>query len=448
MKQFIPIAASCLLVGGAIGYIAGNTSKGPVAGEKKASSRKVVSSSSSRSASKSDGGASAQARSGKSQTYAEISSTPGQTARLQALVELYSGLSNEEFAREAEKLDGLPFNERILSAYILFAAWAETSPYEAFSHANTKMGRAGMFVRPTILQSWASMDPKAASTYYESNKSEFAMMGMMGGGRGRNTGAGTVATEWAKQDPEAALAWAKTLGGRDAEDASTKAISQIASTDPERASRLTAELSGDALSKANTSIASEWAKRDWGSAQSFIESLPDEQRGDALGAAVESLASEDPRLAASKALDIPEGNARDRAVESVTESMAQEDPAAAAQWVLENGSEQAQSGSMRVLMGNWVSRDVQAARAFAVGQPEGALRDSAVSSYILSDRRGSPEENIQLASSITNERTRGRAIGATAMRWMAQDEQAATEFIETSESINEGTREWILNQRR
>lgn len=445
MKNILPIAASCLLAGGAIGYIAGNSGDNPEDSDQASSSKKSVSSGSSRSVSGSGSGANAASRSDKPKTYAEASATPGQTARLQALVDLYSGLSSEEFAGEADKLEDLPFNERILSAYILFAAWAEKSPYEAFDHANTKMGRTAMFVRPTILQSWASTDPKAASRYYESNKSDFAMMGMMGRGGG-SSGAGTVAGEWAKQDPEGALAWAKTLEGRDSEQATVKALSQIASTDPSRAAELTSGLTGDALSKANRSIAAEWAKKDWAATESFVNDLPADQQGAALGAAVEALASENPQLAATKALEIPEGEARDEAVESVAESMARENPAEAADWIVKNGTEKAQKEAMRDVMGNWVSQDAAAARTWAVEQPEGALRDSAVSSYVMSDSKGDPQENIQLAESISDEGSRGWAIGMTTMRWMGQDSEAATEYLQSSDAIDERMKERILNR--
>ena len=96
-------------------------------------------------------------------------------------------------------------------------------------------------------------------------------------------------------------------------------------------------------------------------------------------------------------------------------------------------------------MGNWVSQDAEAARTWAVDQPEGALRDSAVSSYILSDTKGDPQENIQLAGSITDERSRGWAIGATTMRWMSEDREAATEYLETSDTIDSRMKERILN---
>lgn len=445
MKKILPIAASCLLAGGAVGYIAGNS--GEAQGEQKKTTFTKRSPTSVRSRPISQKGASlaADSRSEKPQTYAEVSATPGQTARLQALVDLYSGLSSEEFAKEADKLKELPFNERILSAYILFASWAETSPYEAFDHANSKMGRTAMFVRPTILQSWAATDPKAASQYYESNKSEFAMMGMMGGGRGGSSGAATVAGEWAKQDPEGALAWAKTLEGRDSEQATMKALTQIAATDPERASTLTSSLEGDSLISANRSIASEWAKKDWAATEAFIDKLPSDQQADVLGSAVESLASSDPEHAAVKALELPEGDARDNAVESVATALARENPAEAAAWVMENGNEQSQTEAMRDVMGNWVSQDSESARVWAVEQPEGALRDSAVSSYILSDTKGDPQENIQLAESISDERSRGWAVGATTLRWMSEDRDAATDYLESSEIIGDRMKNRILN---
>jgi len=409
MKKILPIAASCLLAGGAIGYIAGKPNGQDEASQKNDDSKQIV------------------------------------TSRSSRANDLYSGLSGEEFADEAEKLEDLPFNERILSAYILFASWAEVAPYEAFDHAKTKMGRTGMFVRPTILQSWAATDPQAASQYYESNKGDFAMMGFMGRGRGASSGAGTVASEWAKQDPEGALAWANTLEGREGEDASMKVISQIASTDPERAASLTSSLSGDALARANTSIAAEWAKSDWGAAESFIGGLSGDQQGAALGAAVESLATENPTLAATKILDIPDGNARDEAVEKVAESLARENPAEAARWVVENGSEEAQREAMRDVMGNWVSQDAEAARTWAVDQPEGTVRDSAVASFIMSDTESAPAENIELAETIGDDRSRAWAIGSTTMRWMSEDREAATEFIESSDLVDERLKSRILN---
>ena len=165
-----------------------------------------------------------------------------------------------------------------------------------------------------------------------------------------------------------------------------------------------------------------------------------------MGAAVRSLADGNPTLAAKKALEIPEGDSRDDAIESVAESMSRENPADAAAWVVANGSEKAQRDSMRNVIGNWVVQDPSAARAWAVAQPDGELRDSAVSSYVMSDNNGSPAENIQLAESITNERSRGWSIGMTTMRWMGEDPKAASNYLESSEFIDEGMKKRILGR--
>ncbi len=446
MKSLLPIAASCLLAGGAIGYVFGNRGNEVVENDttKERKGGSSPGSSRSKSGSSSGGGG---AKSRKPMTYEEVAATPGQTARLQALVDLYSGLSGEEFAAEADKLRSLPFNEQFLAGSVLFAAWGEESPYDALDHAKTKMGFVGNFVKPTILQSWASTDPKGAAAYYTSNKSEFAMMGMMGRGRGGGSGgAGTIAGEWAKQDPEGAMAWAKGLEGRDSDQAVVKALSQIASTDPARAADLTSGLQGEALTKANTEIAGEWAKSDWGEAESFISSLPADQQGEALGAAVRSLANEDPRLAASKALEIPEGKGREDAIENVAKSLARENPEDAANWVVKNGGEEAQRGAMQDIMGNWVGEDASAAKSFAVSQPEGPVRDAAVSSFVINDSSSLPQDNIKLAETISDERSRGRAIGTATMRWMSEDRDGAMEYIESSDMVDDRTKGWLRGQ--
>lgn len=446
MKNIFPIAASCLLVGGGIGYLFGN--QGVSEPEVTVSPDSSGGSSLSSRSRSSVPAVSVSDSSGKPSSYEEIATLPGQTARLQALLEYYSGLSNDEFAAEAAKLDNLPFGERIIAGSILFGAWAEVSPFDAMEHANTQMGQAGMFVRPTILQSWAASDPRGAADYYSTNKSQFAMMGMFGGrGRGgMSSGAATIAGEWAKQDPEAALSWAKSLEGSDSGQAVSKALAQIATTDPLKASQMTAGLEGSALGEANSSIAREWASKDWSATESWINGLPQDQQGNAMGAAIRTLASEDPRLAGTKALQMTEGDARNEAVESVAEAMGRENPAAAISWVMENGTEDSQRESMRDVMGNWASKDPVAARTWVSEQPAGPVRDAAASSYVMSDNTGNGADQITIAESITDERTRGWTVGVAAVRWMGQDKEAATSYIQSSEAISDDAKNRIIER--
>ena len=126
---------------------------------------------------------------------------PGQLARMQGLIDLYAGMGPEELAEEVDKLDALPFGDRILASVLLFSRGAEVDPLGALEQTD-KMGMGGMFAKPTVLRSWASMDPVNAAKYFEDNPSEFARMGR-GRGPGGDSGSSVIAREWAKnQQPK------------------------------------------------------------------------------------------------------------------------------------------------------------------------------------------------------------------------------------------------------
>ncbi|MDB4295831.1 hypothetical protein N9908_06245 [Akkermansiaceae bacterium] len=439
MKNTVLVAIACLSGGGALGYFLGSGNDAPVAEADQASSSRVSERRiSSLSSDRSEG----------PQSYEEIAATPGQMNRIQSLVDLYSNLKPGEYAEEADKLDSLPFSERILAAYLLFAAWAEVSPIDAMSHANSKMGFAGNFVKPTVLQSWAATDPSAAASYYQSNKGEFAMMGMMGrgrGGGGGDSGASVIAGEWAKQDPEGAMNWAKSLEGREATRATSGVLSELAKSDPAKAAEMVSEIDEGGRAGAYASIAGEWAKKDWASTEFWIGSLPSDQKDAALGSAIKSLAATDTALAAQKTLGIPEGDARTNAIEEVSGVMAKTDPSGAMDWVMLNGNEDAQRESVGDVMQSWVAEDAQAARTWIDGQAEGEVRDAAVGSYVFNNQSAAPQDNIALAETITDERTRDRAIGMTAYRWMNDDSAAATEYIQNSDAVSDRIKERVLN---
>ena len=439
MNNIFVTAAVSLLAGAGVGYLFGSGSE-PEARTTIESVTKV---------SKRDS-ASGSSPSERPMTYEQIASLPGQTARVQKLIELYADLDPSQFQGEAEKLNELPFSERILASYLLFASWAEVAPYDALSHANSKMGFAGNFVKPTILQSWAATDASGAASYYEANRGEFAMMGMMGGrgrgGRGGQSGAGVISAEWAKQDPEGALTWAQTLDAREQGQATTGALAQIAKSDPESAAAKLAALGEDGGERAYRAVATEWAKTDWDATEAWINTLSGEKKDEAMGDAISSLASMDTDKAALKALDLPEGEVRAEAIEDVAGSMADESASDAMTWVMENGSEDAQREAVGDVIGPWVSQDKNGALEWINAQPEGEVRDEAVQSFIFNDHNQTDGSTIAMAESISDNGSRQRAIGIAAFRWLSNDQDAAMKYIETSEHIDERGRERLLQR--
>ncbi len=436
-----PVAA--LVIGGAAGFMAGKmAAPASESGHSVASDARPATRASSQAHSSLSGGPAS--RGTRVKSSAEAMALPGQNNRLQALMDYYAGLNPSQFEEEAKKLEDLPWSERIMVGYLLFARWGEEDPTAAMAYTKT-MGMAGMFVKSTVMQSWAAKYPQDAARYFTDNPNEFRMAGMMGGrgGRGAST-AGVIATEWARQDSPGAMAWAQTLEGRDQRDAVRGIFEQAAKEDPGKAAGMLSSITDEEARKdAQNTIAREWGNKDWDAARAWIAGLPAEEQADATARALRGLADQDPKAAAAQISVVPEGEERTDAMESIARQWGREDPAAAAAWVMSNGTEEAQEESIGRVVSSWVGQDAEAALKFVNAQPEGDVRDRAASSYVISNQGGDIQANLKLAETIGDERSRSRAIGMTAVGWMRQDKEAATRYLETTESLSQESKERI-----
>lgn len=372
----------------------------------------------------------------------QISSIPGSTQRVQAMLDLYANLGPSQFESEAAKLDQLPMSERILASFLLFGRWAEVDPSAAMAFSGA-MGYGSMFVKPTILQGWASADPAGAAKYLAANPREFAMMGNGGpaGGRG---GVSIIGAEWARQNPSAAMAWASSLNeGRS--EAISAVVGQVAKLDPAKASQMLAGMSEDDLSEAFQTVAASYGAKNFTEAQAWIRGLPSDQQAEALASAIGGLSIEDPSLAAEEVKLMSQGAAKDRAVSEVVGDMARENPQAAAEFLRDQGSAEAMRMGMRNLIPSWVSKDAPNALAYAFGLVAGDVRDSALQSYVMSNTAEDPAKVILVAENIQDESERIRSMSIAATRWMREDAAAAKEYVEQSQLLPEADKNRILN---
>ncbi len=391
---------------------------------------------------------SAAARKSKNRTLDEIYRQPGQSNRVQALLDFYANLGPGEFQSEAEKLESLPFSERILASVLLFGKWAEVDPTAAMAFTDT-MGMGGAFVRPTVLQGWASTDPVNAAKYYTENPAQFAMMNMMGGGRGgRGMGmsgpGGIIAGEWAKQDPAGAMEWAKGLKTNSG-DAMTSVVSEVAKTDPKKAAEMAASMDEGSRSGAYETIAKQWGASNFSEAQAWANGLPEDQRGKAMASAIAGLAQTSPELAATEIGKMTDADARREAVPTVAKSYAREDVRGSMDWLNSLDDDAAKRDSMREVMPIWASSDSSAALEFVKSQTSPEVKDSAAQSYVWSNRTSSPAELVEVAGMIADDQDRGRATGVVAARWMQEDKEAATNFINGSDAMDDRMKERILS---
>jgi hypothetical protein len=376
----------------------------------------------------------------------EISRMPGNSNRIQALIAFYSGLSPEQLEDEARKLESLPMNERIMASFLLFGRWAEVDPTSAMSFSNT-MGFTGMFVRPTILQSWASVDPANAAKYYADNPREFAMMGMMGGGRGPmggQGGASIIAGEWARQDPAAALAWANTLTTEKSQ-ALSSVVGEVAKTDPKKAAEMLSGMSGGDLRDAYSRVAEQYGASDFNEAQAWIRTLPADQQADALASAIGGLSNKDPQAAAKQLAQMQDGEAKNDVIGEVVGDWARVNPSAAGDLLKSQTDPEAQRDAMRQLMPTWVGQNPAAALEYAYSYEAGPVRDSALQSYVWSNQSASPSELVKVAESIGDEGDRSRTIGIAANRWMREEPEQAKTYIQQSTTLSDEAKQRILS---
>lgn len=378
----------------------------------------------------------------------EISRMPGNSNRVQALIEFYAGLTPEQLEEEASKLDDLPMNERMMASFLLFGRWAEVDPTTAMSFSTT-MGFAGTFVRPTILQSWASVDPQNAAKYYAENPREFAMMGMMGGGRGPmggEGGASIIASEWARQDPAAALAWSNSLTTEKSR-ALSAVVDEVAKTDPKKAAAMLAGMQGEDLGDAYRSLATRYGASDFTEAESWVRTLPADQQAGALAAAISGLSKKNPQEAARQLAAMQDGDAKNEAFPDVVSDWARVDPVAASGLLKYETNEGVLRDSMRQLIPTWVSQNPSAALDFANSYEPGPVRDSALQSYVWSNQSGAPSDVIRVAETITDDGDRDRAVSVAAARWMRESPEQARSYVQQSTTLSEDAKQRILDGR-
>jgi hypothetical protein len=449
MKTQWYLPAAALVVGVLSGYLAGRGSR---SGVEKEGTGDEVGVRQRHSSLREDGGRdgaagrSRQARAKKD--TGDLASMAGFSARTEALMKFYEGLAPGRFEEEAGKLESLPINERIMASILLFGRWGETDPVAAMAFADS-MGFAGMFAKPTVLQSWASVDPVGAARHLEENQRDFAMMGMMGGMGRRGSGgspASIIAREWARQNPDEALKWAGGLANGKTE-AIASVVSEIARKDPEKAGSLAGAAQVEDKSSLYRSVAGEYGAKDFQAAKSWIDGLPAEVRSEALAAAIGGLSNKDPRAAMAEWERLPAGDARDDVAVEVIEDLAKTDPVAAGEFLKRQSGEEARIDAARQLMPAWTAKDPVAALSFANSLPQGAERDGALQSYVWTNSSAPSAEVVKAAETINDEGTRNRSVGIVVMRWMREDDAAAKAYLDQSSVISDDMKQRIRDGR-
>jgi hypothetical protein len=283
------------------------------------------------------------------------------------------------------------------------------------------------------------VDPAGAAKYYTDNPRDFMMMGMMGGGRGPMGagGASTIASEWARQDPSAAMAWANSLTGNDKGPAMNAVVQEVANGDPAKAWGMVTTMDKDSQARAYEDIAAKWGAKSFPDAEAMIRGLPADQQAAAMSSAIAGFSKTNPKQAADKAAAMPPGEDRNSAISIVAKNWSRENPKEAATWAMTQGDDATKSDAIDKIMPNWVAMDEKGALGFVTAQGAGPVHDSAATAWVMNNRSGSATESLKIAESITDKNQREQAVRVGAMRLMIENPEAGKAYIANSDAISE-----------
>lgn len=353
--------------------------------------------------------------------------------RMQALIGVVRNLPADELGPLLEELrdgKGAKDPRNRLLTNLLLTRWGQVDADGAFASLGKVSAKQGGGAANAILAGLAAVDPARAVAWLTAPDNTMQHQPWLG-----HQLASTLATEWARQDPEAALDWARGLDAGDQRmGAYAGIIDHLMESDPEQAAGVAMELSEGERPKLLGQVAESWAEQEPTAAVEWANSLElPRERSQALEDALSGWARSEPGQAASYVDELPLEE-RAALVGDLARTWAEREPAAAAEWL---GSQEESGGkaeAMGHVMWNWTSQDPESASAWLAGQEPGASFDAGASGLAKAATHAfqDGEAGVRWSSAIQNEELRATMTRHTLRQWMGQDPSAASAWAESN----------------
>ncbi len=304
---------------------------------------------------------------------------------------------------------------------LLLAKWTQEDPDAALASLSSASGKQAYADAGTILGTLAAMDPAKAASWLSNSDNPVLRQPWMSSFLTQS-----VAEQWARQDPDAALEWASTLDPEQQVGAYSGIINNILESDPQRAAALAMTLDSSDRPKLLGQIAEAWAAQDPAEAVAWADSLTGGDREGSLQEALGSWAASAPAEAARYVDQLPEQE-RSSYVRDVVRNWSEQAPADAAAWLESQPEGEGRAGAMGHLMWNWTTRDPEAAADWLGEQPAGPSYDSGVTGLAKAAAHAydDPSTAVNWASTIENQDLRESMTQHTLGVWRRQNEEAA-----------------------
>ena len=376
----------------------------------------------------------------------EILADPDPLNRVQRLMSYVNGLSPKEMPEALVALqESAPqWDPHMKMAVgLLLTRWATADSDAAFAHVekmkNKDQARDATF---SILRALASQDPQKALEWMSGRGKDMSKNDWMG-----HALAGTIASEWVRQDPDAALAWANSLPKNQRQGALGGALETIAASDPVEAAKRLLDLdSGEAREKAAGNIANLWAKRAPQEAMEWAMTLEGDDRESAMSRALGGWASVEPEEAASFINEIPAEERTDSQVREVGRRWASQEPSKAAQWLTDQPESRGRTDAVGYAMWHWTNEDPGGAADWILEQPRGDFRDNGIASIAKATFEEDPSSAVTWAATIDNDKQREGSIERGVREWAKQEPEQARNWVQkNSNALSPEQSERLLN---
>jgi hypothetical protein len=259
---------------------------------------------------------------------------------------------------------------------------------------------------------------------------------------------------WASADPTAAISWFESLPseGSDRNGVKWGAVYGLADADPEVAVQFIRNLrsggdkDGERMMHAVTSAV--LRSGDPGQAAEWVDGLEDE---DLRVFARERVAGEfvrrDPVAAAAWAAEYnnqPDGS---RLINHVSRDWAHRDPKAAVTWLESLDSSDGRTEGFGSAFGAWAGRDPEAAGNYLNEMPRSPERDAALSGYANRIVHEDPSTAVSWADAISDPQRREETLIRTGQHFYRRDREAAAAWLAQS-GLSDAARQRVVHQKR
>jgi hypothetical protein len=336
--------------------------------------------------------------------------------------------AEENPSAAAAGVSSLPPSYNLSRAQFAIAgAWAAQDPDAALAWVKTlPAGPTQNNAMKSVLQTMSAVDPASAASYAINLPADSSRDNLLS----------NIAYSWAQQDPAGLLTWADdNLTGTAFDTAAITALQQMSNTNPEAAATTLAQLSDpNVVNKAIPALATNWAKQDPQAAMAWAQSLsPDfgSLRNSAIANAFNAWATADPAASGSYIQQNLAGDpAFGKLAAQVVDSWGNTDPQAALRWAQQLPAGTAQGNAINEAITQLAKVDPQTAWQDA-SQLSGS---GAVSAQVNVLSAWAAQQPAQAAAALQGLPPGGTANTATAnvaKSWLAQDPQAASQWIDT-----------------